>query len=322
LKSLLIIILWFFCGAAFAQVSTVPASYTSVFAGNPPGTYTGIDCCGEDTTGKAPCGFTRDADTFVLMLSGQSLYGNNVNGAITASSAVCNYNPYDGHLYADGLRLLGPLADGAGVCANPDGSQCRDNLGRFIAAQILSGTYPSHFNKVILISVPIGGSQANFWSTGAYAPHLTGIVASLVSHGMTPHAVAWGIGESDNQAGTTQAAFYSDMSTVISNARAAGLPSIVPWIIALETMISVGGVPTSSAPVRTAQLQLVDHANYIFNGPDFDTNIPYNSTCRLLPSPHLTGLGSCWPALPAITGGGAGWAAYLWTYKLHAAGAF
>jgi hypothetical protein len=311
------------CVTAFAQVATVPAAYTSTFGGNPPGTYTGIDCCGEDPAGKTACSFSApDTNTFILMLSGQSLYGNNVNGTLATDSRVCNYNPYDGHLYADGVRLLGPLADTpAGVCVNGDGSQCRDNVARYIAADILSGRHPNSFTKIILISVPIGGSQAGFWAPpNVYAPHMADIVANLVSHGMTPHAVAWGNGESDNQAGTTQTDYYNAMLATIANARSAGLPATVPWLIALETMISVGGVGTGSPAVRAAQLALVDPANHVFNGPDFDVNIPYNTNCRLLPAPHLTG-GSVICG-GGVTGGGAGWAALLWGNKLHNAGLY
>ncbi len=319
-KILATLALFILTASAQAQVATVPASYTSIFAGNPPGTYTGIDCCGEDPTGKTPCGFTRDADTFVFMLSGQSLNGNNVNGALAPSAAVCHYNPYDGRLYADGVRLLGPLADApAGACVNTDGSQCRDNIGRHIAAEILSGHTPNHYSKVILISVPIGGSQAAFWATGAYAPHMAGIISSVVSHGMTPTAVGWGEGESANQAGTSQVDQFNALTTLIANARAAGLPSTVPWIIALETKAIVGGVPAGSPAVRAAQLQIVNPANNIRSGPDYDVNIPYDSNCRLYPSPHLTGVGTCWPG---VANGAAGWTGVLWVDKFHQAGLF
>ena len=310
-----------FCATANAQVATVPPYYASTFGGLAPGSYTGVDCCGEDPSGKTACAFTRDANTFVILQSGQSLNGNNVSGALAPMPNVCNYNPYDGRLYADGVRLLGPLADApGGVCVNGDGSQCRDNLSRYVAADILSGRIPNSFTKVIVISVPIGGSQASFWATGAYAPHMASIIANLVSHGMTPNVVLWGEGESANQAGVSQADEYNALAAIISNARISGLPSAVPWLVALETLIEVGGVPTGSAAIRDAQLQIVDPTNHVFNGPDYDVNIPYNSACRLLPAPHLTGASVVCGG--GITGGGAGWAALLWGNKMHNAGLY
>jgi hypothetical protein len=382
-----------FCASSVAQVATVPAStvYTSVYGGHPPGSYVGVDCCGENPVGKAPCGFTPDADTLVLLMVGQSLLGNNVNGTSTPThtAQICNYNPYDGKLYADGPRLLGTLNDAGessiiasisgntlnvysttsnlsvgetlmaagvststitafgtgtggtgsytisgvpqtvgpesmivGVCLNPDATQCRDNVARFIAERIWA-QYPTiHFNKIVLAPISFGGSLAAPWAIGGVlAPHLAGVIASMIVHGLTPNAVNWGQGESDCQIGTTQTDYFNAVTGVIAGARAAGLPSTVPWIITLETgyMIS-GGSPIFCPSIRAAQLALVNPADNIFNGADFDTNIPFSSDCRLLPSSHLTGgTGICGGG---IVGGGAAWAGNLIARKLHASGAF
>lgn len=318
-----LLILFAMCVTAAAQVATVPQTFTSTFGGNPPGTYTGVDCCGEDPAGKAACSYSApDANTFIIWRIGQSLAGNNVSGSLATDARVCNYNPYDGKLYADGVRLLGPLADApAGVCVNGDGSQCRDNVARYIAADILSGRHSNSFTKIILITTPIGGSQAGFWvPPGAYAPHLSGIVTNLVARGMTPNVIGLSIGESDSQAGTSQADFYNNTLAMISNARSAGLPSTVPWIIALETLGPSGSYTAGAANVRAAQLALVDPANHILSGPDYDVNVAWNANCRLLPSPHLTG-GSL-VCGGGITGGGAGWAALLEGNKYHNAGLY
>lgn len=309
--------------AAQAQVATVPVTYTSTFGGNPPGTYTGVDCCGEDPTGKTACAYSvPDANTFIVWRIGQSLAGNNVSGALPIDARVCNYNPYDGKLYADGVRLLGPLADApAGVCVNGDGSQCRDNVARYIAADVLSGRHPNSFTKIILIATPIGGSQAGFWiPPAAYAPHLSGIVANLVASGMTPHVVTLSLGESDSQVPTSQADYYNNVLSMIANARSAGLPATVPWIMNLETLGPSGSYAIGAANVRAAQLALIDPTNHVYSGPDYDVNIPWNSNCRLLPSPHLTGGGLVCGG--GITGGGAGWAALLEGNKYHNAGLY
>lgn len=291
--------------AALAQMPTVSVTTTFTTIYGAP-----YDIAGTDTAGKVVADAAihdHEIRTAYIVVGGQSLTNNNTPSIYLKINPgqILNLNPYDGKLYKDGVRPLGPLgAQPAGACLNPDGSDCRDNAVRYLADKILGLTNAdgtNKFNRVIYVIYSIGGSAAGQWANGIYTPQLTGIIDFLMRNGIVPTAMLWGNGAADTTLGTSQASYFASMSTVIQTARERGLPFEVPWFIANESWDGTNYSPA----VQAAQAQLIDHAKNIYAGSDRDA-IGINAPYRQYPSAHFAAAGADLDA--------SGWLAALQAY--------
>lgn len=108
----------------------------------------------------------------------------------------------------------------------------------------------------------------------------------LATNGIVPgtnvtFAVDYGQGETDTSLGTSQAAYASGLSTLISAGVTCGMTG--RWFISRESWISGG----TSANVQNAQTAAVNGTN-IFAGANMDS---LNATNRLADNTHLNDTG-------------------------------
>lgn len=203
--------------------------------------------------------FNPAKKTLVLIGAGQSNYVS-VNPTLyvpTDSSAIDNFNIYDGASYSIG----GPLV----------GTQYNAGLGPGnILARIAQNAITGGFDRVVVVPIAIAGTVAADWATGSLSDRIGVAMRRLASRGYVPgatgltFALSWGQGETDNSNGTSQASYAASMSTVISNAQAAGLTGS-----SCRFFINKLSGAVSSA-VQAAQTAL-PNGTTIFAGGDLDS---------------------------------------------------
>jgi lysophospholipase L1-like esterase len=181
----------------------------------------------------------------VLIMVGQSLRESQTPTTYvpTNASAIDNFNIFDGAIYPYQEPLLGCSYTGTTPGFGTG------HLGGRIADKFITG---GQFDRVILVTIAIGGSDIAAWATGYASDRIAKTLARLASRGIVAQtnvtiAIEMGIGESDNQGGTSQAVFTSRLNTVIANAQAAGFTG--RFFVAQETWYA--GV--TSAAVAAAQ---------------------------------------------------------------------
>lgn len=202
--------------------------------------------------------------TLVLITSGQSNWSNvNPSAYVPVNSTVVDqFNIFDGALYSIAGQLLGSTSAGSG------------NVSARVADTLVTN---AKFDRVIIVSTAIGSTTASMWgdTTGDLYNRLGVAMARLASRGITPgmtgvtFACIWGIGESDNLNGTSQASFAASANGFIAALQATGFNGRI--FIPLETWS--GGV--TSAAVRSGQSSLWGGVR--FSGGDLDT---LNNTYR------------------------------------------
>lgn len=207
--------------------------------------------------------------TAVFIVAGQSL-ASNVNGDpgdpayVPVNLAKCDMiNIDDGGIYTCREPMLGAETAGGG----------RSIFIR-LADKLISAGYRQ---RVILITVGIGSTTAVNWETELWR-RIVIAQACAGLKGFTVNAVLWQQGEADTAAGTTQEAYFSSMSNLISKVRDNGVSA--PWMLAKSTWWH-GAL---SNPVRAAVDQLINGAD-ILAGPDNDTLLGAN---RLSDNTHMT----------------------------------
>jgi hypothetical protein len=191
--------------------------------------------------------------TAVILTVGQSTVCNNDDTGYSAvSSKAQNFNVYDGGVY--------PIVDPLLGCQGFGGNWAGRLADKLITAGI--------FQRVIIAPVGIGGTFVAEWASGGrFNQRILTAVARLNAIGLAPTMCLWMQGENDASASTTQSAYQTSLSSVISSARANGLPSSTPWFVSQTTYPST----TSSTAVRAAQAAIVDNSIKIYAGPDTDT---------------------------------------------------
>lgn len=218
----------------------------------------------------------------VLVIAGQSLREAQTPTAYvpTNASAIDNFNVYDGAVYAWADPPLGSGYQNGGIAGGGVG-----HLGARIADKFISG---SIFDRVIVVPVAIGSSSVAQWASGgALQNRLPATMARLKARGFVAQtnvtvAIEWGQGETDNINGTTQSAYATSLSSVISNVRSAGFSG--RFFVAQESWAS----GAASSAVAAAQAAAVNGTT-VFASGNIDT---LNATNRLADNIHLNDTGA------------------------------
>lgn len=193
-----------------------------------------------------------DENTGVFIVAGQSLAGNH-NGSLSspASTAVQNLNPFTDVLYRMKDEMIGASGTGAG-CFIP-------YLGDALISE-------GRFNRVIFVTPAIGGASVFNWSPAGQLNHrLIACIRRCQRLGLPISGILWCQGETDNQIGTTQAAYEASLRAVVASSRGAGYTG--PWFIAKESIISSVASPT----IVAAQTAVVNPSLGIYGGPNTDS---------------------------------------------------
>lgn len=193
--------------------------------------------------------------TLVLISHGQS-NRTNINPTLytpTSPAVIDNFNIYDGALYDPTGPLIGTQLS----------TQGPGNLMYRVAQNLITA---AKYDRVILVPLAVGNTSMAQWTSGSYADRLPCAMRRLASRGITPatpgafFAIEMGIGETDNQNGTTQSAYAALLTSFFSNSAAAGFSG--------KTYIShctyTSGV-TSSA-IRAANVAAVNGTTIILGG--------------------------------------------------------
>lgn len=193
--------------------------------------------------------------TCVCVIAGQSDLGNYMNSQYTPSNAgVQQDQVYNGRVYSVGGNVIGA----SGLIGSTGGCAVGILADNFITAGI--------FDRFIIANVTVGGSACLDWAPGGVLnAKLLTIGRRLRAVGLTPTCYIWDQGQTEAGVTTTQAAYYSAISSVIASVRADGVSS--PWFVDLSTYSNT----VSNTQVRAAQAQVVDHSNGIWQGCDADS---------------------------------------------------
>lgn len=224
----------------------------------------------KDTSGKTPRATTINPveDTLVMICAGQSLPQNIITDtySIVNPTKIDNYVWWNGANYAASVPLLGTAWNGS------IGTSLSFNLP--IADGLISN---GKFDRVIIAPCNMAGTTVQLWAQNGVIAEATGyyrciqaIALKLAAQGITPSTpgvkflVKWNQGESDTQAGTSQAnytLYLNQLKALVS----AVLPG-VKWTIATESWLS----GTTSSAVQAAQAAAVDNVLY-FAGENMDS---------------------------------------------------
>lgn len=216
------------------------------------------------TTGRTVRNITLDTGikNLILILAGQSNRESEAPSAysLTNSSAIDNFNIYDGAPYAWQDPPLGCSYQYQVSGLGPG------HLGGRIADKFITGT---QFNRVIGVPVAIGGAQISAYTSGGLVDLLPMTMRRLSARGFTAQnnvtvAIEWGHGETDGPAGTTQLAYTTGLNTVISNVRNAGFSG--RFFVATQSW--AGG--TTYSAITNAQAAVVDGLT-VFASGNLDT---------------------------------------------------
>jgi Carbohydrate esterase, sialic acid-specific acetylesterase len=204
----------------------------------------------------------------LLITVGQSNIVNIGPTAYTPShaAAIGNFNPYDGNLYAYADPLLGTGHNGSNMA------------GRLADLLIAAGA----FDRVIVLSLAVGGSQVAMWAPGGILDNRLSIALARVrGRGIVNPTMAllWGQGESDGN--TSQGDYATALSSFISSAASAGFSGRV--FVAKQTWFA--GATVSA--IRAAQAGVVDGTT-VFAGPDADA---LGSSYRVADNTHFNDAG-------------------------------
>lgn len=203
--------------------------------------------------------------TLVLLVPGQSQFANVQPTAFTPANAavVDQMNIYDGAIYSIAGPLLGSSLNAAVV-----GSPGFGNLTARVADLVVTN---GKFDRIIVVAMAIGSTTASMWgdTTGDLYNRTQVAMLRLASRGIVPgmpgltFACIFGLGETDNANGTSQAAFAASAGGFASALFATGFNGRI--FVPQESYIGA-----TSAAVRAAQASLWNGTT-IFSGGDLDT---------------------------------------------------
>jgi hypothetical protein len=172
------------------------------------------------TTGRTVRNLTINTGirNLVLFVMGQSNNESEAPSAYTATnaSAIDELNVYDGAIYAAAEPHLGTSYNGSGP-----------GLMDYRVADTLITN--AKFDRVILVPMAIGGTNAAQWANGGVIQNLPCVaMARLAARGITPattnvtFAADWGQGEAESGLSTTQVAYQGYMTQIATNLNACG----------------------------------------------------------------------------------------------------
>lgn len=220
--------------------------------------------------------------TLVLIIAGQSIWTSITPSVYTPAhaSVIDILNIYDGALYPpDGRPVLS-------ASYTPQlGIGC---IGLRVAEMLAAN---ARFDRVILADVAIGSTDISMWNpaaNGISANRPTVAVRRLAARGITPSttgvtfAFLWGQGESDTMLGTSQSAYSSALSSILTNLSSNGFSGRM--FVCRETWWT-GSISTA---VQNAQTGVVNNTT-IFSGGDLDS---LNATNRQADNTHFNDTGA------------------------------
>jgi Carbohydrate esterase, sialic acid-specific acetylesterase len=122
---------------------------------------------------------------------------------------------------------------------------------------------------VIVVPIAVASTSITQWDTGNLGGRICLAIQRLKLRGIVPgtnvtFAIDWGQGESDEQLGTSQAAYTTALNHIISTAAACGFSG--RWFVAIETWEA----GTTSAGVQAAQAAVVNNTT-VFAGANADS---------------------------------------------------
>lgn len=223
--------------------------------------------------------------TLVLITSGQSLWANICPTLYIPVNAgvIDQMNIYDGALYGIG----GPLLGSSYVAALGPG-----NITARLADLLVAN---GKFDRVIVVSTAIGSTTASMWAdaTGDLYNRVPVAMARLADRGIVPgmpgvtFACIWGLGESDNHIGTSQAAFTASGVSFLSKLHSTGFKGRI--FIPRESWI----LGATSNAIRAAQAALMNGTT-VFSGGNLDS---LTAASRQADNTHWNDLGAVSAAL-------------------------
>jgi hypothetical protein len=204
-----------------------------------------------DTTGRTlvPSGLVPGERTLVLVIFGQSLSVNEVPSTRTITQAKNHQlNVMDGLCYRTAEPMLGINISG-GTLTDPRGTWM-SRLGDNLIAH-------NKTDRVVLVPAAVGGTTVAQQVDNTAAPFLLNKINTVAKRirdaGFRASAILYGQGESDTNAGTTQAAYAAGLAKFITECNRE-MPG-VPILIARESYY----YGATSSAVLAAQDAAVDN---------------------------------------------------------------
>ena len=160
------------------------------------------------------------------------------------------YNFHQGKLYEAQDPLLG--ADGNGGSVWP-------LLGDKLIAT-------KRYDAVVFVSLGVGATEIAKWSSeGELFPKVQKAIGDLRKHGLAPTHLLWHQGETDGRLKTSTKLYKVEFLDMLAGIRKMG---VTAPIYVCRASRRKGQMPIAS--IRQAQLELVNHAQDIYAGPDTD----------------------------------------------------
>lgn len=161
---------------------------------------------------KVASGTVPGERTGVFVIVGQSLSVNEVP-TTRSITQVRNHqlNIYDGIIYNTQEPLLGINVSGGSV------TDARGTWMSYLGDNLITN---GRYDRVVLVPMAVGGTTVAQWADNSLAPYLynnIGTVAKRIRDaGLRCTAIHWGQGESDTNAGTSQASYTASLAQVIA----------------------------------------------------------------------------------------------------------
>ena len=196
------------------------------------------------------CG-TIDRDRLLVVLAvGQSIASNFGDAPYKPGDSVFSF--YNGRCFTGADPL--PGADGTG-------GSIWSRLGDKLVTK-------GYAKSVLLVAIGAGGSSISEWAPeGKYHPRLIDAARSMKSAGFKPNLIVWQQGSRDVNMDASEYSTY--LHQFIYTLPFLGIPLGQSTRMLIATHTRCGGPPVPN--LQAAQQGLVDHAKYIFAGPNMDT---------------------------------------------------
>jgi hypothetical protein len=248
---------------------------------------------------------TLTGTTIVIIVLGQS-NTTNVTPALyvpTNRTGVINFNISDGGFYraASGGGAIDPLLGCSGdVDYGLPNKWPNGNWIGQLADQLISA---GKATNVVIVPIGVGGSFAADWAVGGSNNPRIGVAhARMVVAGLTPNAIIYGQGESDNGA-TSQVNYTASGNSMIATLRSFWPSTGIPILINTESYINT----LTDANVTNAQAALVNHGNGVWAGANADALVGNvcgagaNTNCRQSDNTHWSVAGAYSIAAAEVT---------------------
>lgn len=237
---------------------------------------------------------TLTGTTIVVVVIGQS-NTTNVTPALyvpTNRIGVINFNIGNGGFYRANSSggAIDPLLGCTGFAPNLPNPWPNGNWIGQLADQLITA---GKATNVVIVPIGVGGSFVADWAAGgSNNPRITVAHARMVTAGLTPNAIIYGQGESDNGA-TSQANYTTRGNSMITTLRSFWGTGI-PILINSESYIAT----LTDSNITNAQAAMVNHGNGVWAGANADSLVGNicgagaNTNCRQSDNTHWSVAGA------------------------------